>query len=734
MSAPRHLGFSLLLCVYLALGITYVVVVPAFEAPDEPAHFRYVLYLIAHRRFPVQQAEGSLSPTLEAHQPPLYYLAGAACSAWVDLAGYQLSPANPCVQWSPDLSGQRYVYLHGAGERFPYQGGWLALHLVRGLSVLLGGGTLCTVYALAGRVWPTRTGLRLLPVSALALNPQFVFMHASVNNDNLATLLSSLLLLVAVRALSSRRRWQLAVLSGLLLGFGALTKYSVAALAPVAVAGALAPSLRERRWKEGVLCLGLLLLVPVLIAGWWYARNYHVYGDLLAWRVALASHPHDVRTAPLDWPALRTFVTRVFASFWGYFGWLTVRLSTLYYGAFAVVTGGSLLGLSLALRSPRQVPGAVWMALLAPISVGGALLRYITTYNHTAYQGRLLFPAAAAIALLLAYGWSRLLARRAPWVLLSVALAGGLAANAFSLRAILDAYPRPEVYETIRFDGLASSCIVLDERLQLLAYAFAPQPARSGKSMDLVLHWYGLSAVAPDGQVVVRVLGRDGAPVDQRAFAPRVVLERITQDRLALQVSATDRPMIDQVTLAYVGGDGRAVPLVTRNRYPAGEEVALGPVKVIPQTAPRYSPEHGVDVRLGDAIRLVGYTLSPTQIAPGEVLQVVLYWAADASVGEDYSVFVHLLGKEGVPIAQGDGRPDRGSYPTIYWEAGEQIVDIHSLPVPAGVTEGVYALGVGLYLPQTLQRLPAYDARGTRLPSDVAVLGPLDVRGPMGEE
>src|SRR3974377_348346 len=86
----------LILAVYLVLGVLYAVYTPAWQAPDEPAHYNYVRYLVQNGRFPVLQMGDypndyleqiklekfppnlSIAPIrYESHQPPLYYLLAA---------------------------------------------------------------------------------------------------------------------------------------------------------------------------------------------------------------------------------------------------------------------------------------------------------------------------------------------------------------------------------------------------------------------------------------------------------------------------------------------------------------------------------------------------------------------------------------------------------------------------------------------------------------------------------
>jgi hypothetical protein len=218
--------------------------------------------------------------------------------------------------------------------------------------------------------------------------------------------------------------------------------------------------------------------------------------------------------------------------------------------------------------------------------------------------------------------------------------------------------------------------------------------------------------------------------VETVSLVPEVVPDRISVERVSLPVSETDSPILNRVHLEYVDADGRRVPLVTRNRYPVGVGIDLAQVKVIPRVEPRYDPQERTDARLGEAIRLLGYDLPLAEPAPGDTLHLALYWGVDAPPQGDYTVFVHLLGQDGVPVAQGDARPDGGNYPTSMWEAGERIRDAHAVPIPGGVNAGSYRLGVGLYLPETLERLPAYDAWDSRLAADMVLLSEVSVREP----
>jgi hypothetical protein len=92
---------------------------------------------------------------------------------------------------------------------------------------------------------------------------------------------------------------------------------------------------------------------------------------------------------------------------------------------------------------------------------------------------------------------------------------------------------------------------------------------------------------------------------------------------------------------------------------------------------------------------------------PGAVLNVRLVWATDQRPETDYSVFVHLLDSRGTLVAQHDGMPDGGRYPTSLWAPGEAVADERPLILPGDLAPGTYTLYAGLYDPRTGIRLPA---------------------------
>jgi hypothetical protein len=131
---------------------------------------------------------------------------------------------------------------------------------------------------------------------------------------------------------------------------------------------------------------------------------------------------------------------------------------------------------------------------------------------------------------------------------------------------------------------------------------------------------------------------------------------------------------------------------------------------------PRYLETEytSLDARLGDSIRLLGYTLRDEEgravdradLARGGEVRLTLYWLAEAAAERDYIVFAHLLDGTGWLRGQQDNQPRQGTYPTRAWTPGERVIDVYRFPIAADAPPGDALLEVGMYDPSDDKRLP----------------------------
>ncbi|MGQ9517346.1 MAG: glycosyltransferase family 39 protein [Anaerolineae bacterium] len=397
-----HWAILLILAGYLAVAACYAIWTPAWQVPDEPAHYNYARYLAENRRFPVLQAgdyphsyleeikarrfppDMSVDPIrYESHQPPLYYILAAG------------------------------VYALFAGAPLPVR-----LTAMRLLSVLIGAGTILLAYMLVRENFPGRPSLAWGTAAFIAFLPMHIAITAGVNNDALAELMLAVILLWLLRYLRRRpgrqspmpfRDW---LFLGLLLGLGLLTKTSVYIALPITALVIL--------WGEGRRALRGWLVsfgTALLMALPWYVRNALTYGglDILGLGRHDAVTQEQLRTAA--WLAshdlhslLTRFVETTFQSFWGQFGWMGVLLDSRLYALLALLSGLAAFGvfwwLMRLLRRqtrlfPRETRALAVLGWSAFLTVLGYLWYNVQFIQH---QGRYLFPALIPIGLAFAVG------------------------------------------------------------------------------------------------------------------------------------------------------------------------------------------------------------------------------------------------------------------------------------------------------------------------------------------
>ena len=158
---------------------------------------------------------------------------------------------------------------------------------------------------------------------------------------------------------------------------------------------------------------------------------------------------------------------------------------------------------------------------------------------------------------------------------------------------------------------------------------------------------------------------------------------------------------------------------------PAGTPADLGSLEV--QALPRKYAHPQVsteaDAVFGDQIRLIGYDVGRTTAR----LNLTLYWQAVRRMDRDYKIFVHLSSlDDGAIVAQYDGMPRDWTHLTSWWDKDEIITDTITLDT-SGLNPGHYEMAIGIYDPDTLERLPVVDQAGTALPEQKLVLPAITV-------
>ncbi len=130
-------------------------------------------------------------------------------------------------------------------------------------------------------------------------------------------------------------------------------------------------------------------------------------------------------------------------------------------------------------------------------------------------------------------------------------------------------------------------------------------------------------------------------------------------------------------------------------------------------------PQYSMEARFAEPISLVGYDLNATARAPGESIELALYWRALGRIAGNYQVFTHLLAPDGHLVTGSDRIAGADAYPTSLWMEGTLIRNTFTLRVPPDAAPGQYVIQVGLYDAQG--RLKSNDGADRILLAEIVV-------------
>lgn len=602
-----------LLLGFLLLSTLYNASVPLGEGPDEPGHFAYVLFLAREGRLPRQSSDPSTSEVPgEGHQPPLAYLLMLPAAVWLPPEARQIEQtANPHFLWNG--GSEPNAYTRASREYWPWQGATLAWHLARVLSALPGLLLLLCVWGAARALADNaneQPAWALLAVALVAFNPQFLFTSALVTNDTLLAALSAGMLWLCLKDVSPTPAALLrhAAAAGSLLGLALLAKQSAFLLVPLL----LWKSWHATRAKPRMLALHLPAWagVALLLAGWWYARNWYLYGDpmgLHIFRTTFTTHPFQWHS-PSEWVgALR----QLHDSSWALFGWLSLpapRPLIWFYGALELAAIAGWVILLRHARSSFSNPTRWFGLLLLVLLTFAWCAAFALTAGMVAWQGRLLFPALPAFAIVLARGLAVL-----PPRMLFPALPAVLALLAcfLLLNTIAPAYPwhtlpPHEAQERIAFPSYARYAKEWERGVELRGYALdaerehilpaIPEPGlEPGQVITLTLTWHALEPIPHDRVVFVHLVNKKGAIVAEHNSRPQQGAFPLAlwtsgdwvEDPHPLALPPDLHPGRYRLRVGFWRApfQGKRVPAWDRSGSPIGDSVDIGTLTITP-TAP----------------------------------------------------------------------------------------------------------------------------------------------------
>lgn len=703
---------------FVILSLFYNYSLPMFEGFDEISHYR----VIDHYTRELSLPDLTQPVSHEAHQPPLYYAAGAAIVAGIDRSDvwdvFQVDPQAGLNRRQNAAPTDLSLMPHGTA---------LAVRVLRLFSTLLGLGTLLLTYRLSMLLWPRRD-VAVAAIWLLAFNPKFIYLSSIISNDIAAAFTASIALVFTAWLMARGRTpasWHVLLL-GALAGLTTLSKLSGLAMLAPAAFGVLFVHWQHRagksRWWPRLIGHWLLLLAGfAIVTGGFFVAQTVRYGHPLAWQQVNALNIFAQREAPLNVLQLLQSYALVLPTFWRFStgGLLQSGIDAVLALACVIAFAGFVVALI-----KRRVPPATTLLPVVLLASAVALIPWMRSYGGTE-DARLLSPAFGSMAIACVAGvvaWLNDAARRVAGAVVLPACAIG--AVLAPVLVIVPAFPplppmpaervvrqvSPDVFKQLPPFTPAPFA----NGMTLIGATMTDTHVRAGEVVPINLYWrvdravmqpYALSLEVIDGNGLS--LGNHvGLPLNGRRSTQLWQVGDVYLDEQTVELTST-LDVAKQATI-FVGlrstGDNSAP--VAR----AGEQALSAPamqIKVSPAQTTDSTPPNPLRATFGDVIALEGYALDDAG--------VTLYWRGLQPPPQDYNLFVHVLDAAGNIIAQADGPP---ALPTSWWDANEQVLDVRALDA----LDRAEAIVVGLYDLSSGQRLPARKPDGAAWPDDAVVL------------
>jgi hypothetical protein len=508
---------------------------------------------------------------------------------------------------------------------------------------------------------------------------------------------------------------------GAVIGLAALSKVSgIALLAP---AGLLLVWLAwQHRDFKLLLWSGVCVLAAaLLVAAWWYIRNWQLYGDPLGLNVFVAII--GPRKPPITLWQLTKEWQGLVRSYWGVFGWMNVVAPNWYYwllnGLALLGIGGLLVQVVQRLRWHRWPPpvalARMTLLVIWSLVVFISLVRW--TLITPATQGRLLFPAAFALVLLLAYGLSSLVPQRwrgIPPGTTAVLLVGLAIWVPFVVIRPSYSPPRPLTAEEQNVIPNKLS-VSFEQRFALVGYKIGATSVQPGKELVVTLYWKAQAREDKTLSAFVQLVDTAGDLVANRNVllgsasftTPYWIPGTVIQQTYVLQVSpqALNPSKVDIVVGLFQYQDIKhRLEAFDAAGAPLGDACVLGTVNV--EAEPQGGIYNAVAYNLENQVALIGYNLENNIVSPGGTVHVTLFWVATMPITNSYATFVQVVDAGNVVWGQlYKHLPGSSDESVDRWPVGQIIQEDYSFTLASDTPAGIYAIYVGMYLPETATNL-----------------------------
>jgi 4-amino-4-deoxy-L-arabinose transferase-like glycosyltransferase len=245
----------------------------------------------------------------------------------------------------------------------------------------------------------------------------------------------------------------------------------------------------------------------------------------------------------------------------------------------------------------------------------------------------------------------------------------------------------------------------IDENLSLIGHDFLDSRATPGTEVGGKIFWQATGPISEDYNIQFSLL----APDRKQYVIANLPLSGLYPTSQWRQTETVGTAYRFRVPSTAPAGEYEilATVLHSENEKQVGPFVTLGNLVVEVHKRNFELPQGVAPVSafVDDEVELVGYKLDEAEVAPEDTFGLTLYWRSLNPIPANYTVFVHAVGPDSVMRGQWDSMPVNGTAPTSGWLPGEVVEDHYEIPMAKDAPAWKYDIFVGMYNPDTGQRL-----------------------------
>lgn len=381
MNNKKILAIIIILALFFRL--VSALIIPIFDKPDEKPHFDYIEFIVENKKLPVQK-EGQHG---EFFQPPFYHV----------FASFILASVKAFTQNI-----------------------WYQVFSLRVLSIIVSMFTLYFIYKIASLLFSNHNFI-LGVVAFASFLPSYVNINSTITNANFGDLLSTLIIFIVLKTLTTEKNQKNVLLLGFIAGIAVITRLSIIpALLTIPFAFIIKyyPNIKTNI-KRIIKPLAIIVGIALIISSWHLIRNFALYGDFLGINAMEMSYPPD-ETKP-DFFIVR-LLGWTFITFWASFGRTNgifignltsttgIAVFAIFYLALFVILIIALYGLYSFLKKYiknkdilNNMQKKAFIILIFHLALLALTFISFNLYDFQP-QGRLFFPAIAAISIFFTLG------------------------------------------------------------------------------------------------------------------------------------------------------------------------------------------------------------------------------------------------------------------------------------------------------------------------------------------